>query len=92
MEEVVKFNDQEVKVITEDGKKLINLVHTARCCGLVIKERGRKERIAWKNRNGVYDKLKSIMGAITPNYKTEIEYILDEIDNADDRNTIYMSS
>lgn len=86
------FDGQEIKVITDEGKTLINLAHTAKCCGLINLDRG-TERISWKNRNGVSDKLKKIYGADAPQeVKAEIDFILDEIENTDDRNSIYMSS
>lgn len=41
MENIIKFEGQDVKVITEEGNVLINLVHTARCCGLTSIEKGK---------------------------------------------------
>ncbi|MCM8710504.1 hypothetical protein M2651_05625 [Clostridium sp. SYSU_GA19001] len=92
MSNIVLFEGQEVSIITDKGEKLINLAHTAKCCGLINLDRG-VERISWKNRNGVVDKLKKLYGADAPKkYQEEIQYILDEIENTDDRNSIYMSS
>lgn len=34
-EEIVLFEGNEVKVKTDKGEVLINLVHTAKCCGLI---------------------------------------------------------
>lgn len=90
-EQLVLFEGQEVKVKTDEGKTLINLVHTAKCCGL-IRTRNDNQLIRWDD---VKKKLKSICGSVessTPQYIDETQYILDEIDNADDRNAIYMSS
>lgn len=87
------FEGQEVKVKTNKGAILINLVHTAKCCGLNKFETrsGRTtESIRW---NRVKEKLQN---NILPNsdkvVAEEITYILDEIENTDDRNSIYMSS
>lgn len=88
------FEGQEVKVVTDEGNVLINLVSTAKVCGLTKTDNG-KEYVSWKTRGGVVDKLNKIRttGGNSPvKLKEEIDYILDEIDNIDDRNTIYMSS
>lgn len=85
MNEIKLFEGNEVKVKTDEGKTLINLVHVAKYCGLTYKDRN-IQRISWKNRNGVVDKVKKIYGANAP------QEILDEIENTDDRNTIYISS
>lgn len=44
MSNIVLFEGQEVSVITDKGEKLINLVHTAKACGLagVSTKAGRK--------------------------------------------------
>lgn len=89
MSNIVNFEGQEVSVITDKGEKLINLVHTAKCCGL-IKTDGGYERIRWEQ---VRSKLNLISGqSLDQRRSAEITYILDEIENTDDRNSIYMSS
>ena len=100
------FEGQEVKVTTDKGVKLINLAHTAKICGLIIRDNTRNtERIAWKGKGSVFDKLTKINESLSKSeceenasqincskYLQEITYILDEIENTDDRNSIYMSS
>lgn len=93
------FENNEVKVRTDEGNVLINLVHTAKCCGLTRKGNTGKFKIRW---DSVKTKLQSIYSGVitsTPQdvdnfqgIKNEIKYILDEIENTDDRNSIYMSS
>lgn len=89
------FEGQEVKVKTDKGNTLINLVHTAKCCGLNKFETrvGRTtESIRWKR---VKSKLELISNGdtnLSPKIQEEINYVLDEIENTDDRNSIYMSS
>jgi hypothetical protein len=92
-EQLVLFEGQEVKVKTDEGKTLINLVHTAKCCGLTTEGANGNLKIRWKTR-GITDKLNKILGCtdVHQQYQDEIKYILDEIENADDRNAIYMSS
>lgn len=91
---VEMFEDQEVKVKTDKGETLINLVSTAKVCGVVNYDNG-KNKIRWSN---IKAKLKSINATcsrdtkVSPQYIEELQYILDEIDNTDDRNSIYMSS
>jgi hypothetical protein len=49
--------------------------------------------VRWKGDRGVTGKLKIIMDTnVSEQKKQEIVSILDEIENADDRNSIYMSS
>lgn len=100
------FEGQEVKVTTDKGVKLINLAHTAKICGLIIRDNTRNtERIAWKGNRSISDKLSKIHESLEKSeceanasqincskYLQEITYILDEIENTDDRNSIYMSS
>ena len=87
------FEGQEIIIKTDKGNKLINLICTAKSCGLSKFETrvGRKtESIRWAR---VSEKLKIIYGANAPKeVKAEIQYILEEIENTDDRNSIYMSS
>jgi hypothetical protein len=85
------FESQEVKVKTDKGVTLINLASTARICGLTKNKNG-VIYIRWTDK-GIAEKLKIISSTnVESKYKTEIQYILDEIENADDRNLIYMSS
>lgn len=97
-EQIVLFEGNEVKVKTDKGETLINLVHTAKNCGLTRNGNTGKPKIRW---DSVKKKLKSIYGGVensTPQHNVpftvakEINYILDEIENTDDRNSIYMSS
>ena len=89
MNNIKLFEGQEVKVKTDKGNTLINLVHTAKCCGLIDTSKG-TEKIMWSRVKG------KLQNNILPNsdkvVADEITYILDEIENADDRNSIYMSS
>ena len=91
---IVNFEGQEVKVITNKGKVLINLVATANVCGLTREKRGKTE-VRWRNNGyGIVEKLTKLSSTkdLGQQYIQEIEYILDDIDNTDDRNSIYMSS
>lgn len=93
MKEIVQiFEGQEVKVKTDKGITMINLSHSARVCGLITIAKSGNEVVRWKSR-GVADKLNSIRCTdVQQQYIEEIDYILDEIENADDRNSIFMSS
>ncbi|WP_252241614.1 hypothetical protein [Clostridium sp. ZBS18] len=95
-EQLVLFEGNEVKVKTNKGETLINLVHTAKCCGLTKKNKNGKNIVNWKSGNSnVFKKLTTISRGgtnVPPQYIEEIKYILDEIENTDDRNSIYMSS
>jgi hypothetical protein len=92
-EQLVLFENEEVKVRTDQGETLINLVHTAKCCGLTTTGVNGNLKIRWKTK-GVTEKLNKLLGCtdVHQKYKDEIKYILDEIENADDRTQIFMSS
>ncbi|MBU3145760.1 hypothetical protein [Clostridium sp. CF012] len=86
------FEGQEVIIKTDKGNKLINLVSTAKSCGLV-RNRGKNQIIRWddvkKKLNHIFG---SVEGSTSKGVKAEITYILEEIENTDDRNQVYMSS
>ena len=90
---VKMFETKEVKV-SNDGNK-VNLVDIAKCCGLT-KKGGSGTLIAnWKSGNSnVVGKLSTILSGtnVPPQIEDEINNILIEIDEADDRNSIYVSS
>ncbi|WP_035293747.1 hypothetical protein [Clostridium sp. KNHs214] len=93
MNKITMFEGQEVKVKTDKGVTLINLVCTAKSCGLIgvsTKVGGKYEFVRWDR---IKEKLKLIgKNCVDKPSSKEIYYILDEIENTDDRNTIYMSS
>lgn len=88
------FEGQEVKVVTDQGVTMYNLANTAKCCGLT-KMKGDKVLVNWKGGNSnVSKKIHNILGGtnVSPQYIEEINNVLDEIENGDDRNSIYTSS
>lgn len=86
------FDGQEIKVITDEGKTLINLACTARVCGLIKIAKSGNQTVRWTDK-GVAEKLKIIHSTnVEHHIKEEIVFVLDEIENADDRNSIYISS
>lgn len=92
MNDIKIFEGQKVSVITNDGNKLINLVHVAKCCGLTRTANSGNEVVRWTSK-GITEKLTIIRATdVERKYMEEISYILDEIENTDDRNSIYMSS
>lgn len=93
MNKIVQFEGQEVKVITDEGKVLINLSATAKVCGMEQQNtRGNKTKVRWQR---VSERLLGISNKGTelePQFKQEIKLVLDEIENVEDRSTIYVSS
>ena len=87
------FETKEVKV--SNGGNKVNLVDIAKCCGLT-KKGGSGTLIAnWKSGNSnVVGKLNTILGGtnVPPQIEEEINNVLTEIDETDDRNSIYVSS
>ncbi|ACA54154.1 hypothetical protein FDC45_13120 [Clostridium botulinum] len=92
MSKITTFEGQEVRVKTDKGVTLINLVCTAKACGLTRIANSGNEVVRWTSK-GITEKLNLIRATdVERKYSEEIQYILDEIENTDDRNTIYMSS
>lgn len=94
MNDIKIFEGQEVRIKTNEGNTLINLVHVAKCCGLTRIAKSGNEVVQWKKGDhGVYGKLKKLRAQdCAQSVKEQIDYVLNEIDEADDRNTIYISS
>lgn len=87
--ELINFEGQDIRVKTDNGETLINLANTARVCGLT---RTDKEyiKVRWTD---IKNKLNLIgKNCMDELPSKEITYVLDEIENTDDRNSIYMSS
>ncbi|MGM9544782.1 MAG: hypothetical protein ACI3T9_07325, partial [Romboutsia timonensis] len=82
---VKMFETKEVKV-SNDGNK-VNLVDIAKCCGLIDTSKN-TEKVRW---NRVKDKLNLINNSANVG-ADEINNVLTEIDEANDRNSIYVSS
>jgi hypothetical protein len=91
LEKVLNFEGQEIKVKTNDGKTIYNLVHTAKGCGL-FRTKGNNKLVRWDDIKKKFNNIYCSIESSTPQYIEEIQYILDEIDNSDDRNSIYISS
>lgn len=93
MNQITKFEGQEIKVKTDKGVTLINLVCTARVCGLTKTNGSGNKVVRWKGDRGISGKLKNLLDTnVSEQIKTELKYVLSEIENTDDRNTIYMST
>lgn len=97
-EQLMLFENEEVKVKTDQEETLINLANTARVCGVTKVANSGNEIIKWKNgTKGVYGKLEKIRASLgctevhEQKYIEEIDYILNEIEETDDRNLIFMS-
>lgn len=91
LEKVLNFEGREIKVKTDNGIELFNLANSAKVCGLIQKKPNGTEIVKYPR---VKEKLNTILSGIqscTPQYIEEIQYILDEIENTDDRSSIYMS-
>ena len=98
LEKVLHFEGQEIKVITDKGVELFNLANSARVLGLTRPKTNGTLIITWKGNGSVYDKLNKILNTISsgaentvPQYIEELTNILEELENGDDRNSIYMS-
>lgn len=93
LEKIMEFEGQEIKVITDKGNELFNLVNSCKVLGLTRNRNGNL-LVRWKDgTSSVLNKLHNILSDqnLGTQYIDEINYILDEIENSDDRNSIYCS-
>lgn len=92
LEQVLQFEGQEIKVITDKGVELFNLANSARVLGITTNGSNGNLKIRWKTK-GISEKLLKIKECtdVHQQYIDEIDYILTEIEETDDRNSIYMS-
>ena len=97
LEKVLQFEGQEIKVITDKGVELFNLANSARVLGLTRPKTNGTLIITWKGNGSVYDKLNKILNTISsgaentvPQYIEELTNVLEELENGDDRKTIFV--
>ena len=91
---VREFGSKEVRWSNDDK---LNLVDVAKCLGITRVNNQGKEYVKWNNnkdRNNICGKLNYILSREgTPTQiKEEIEEVLFEIENGDNRNNIYISN
>lgn len=94
LERVLNFEGNEIKVKTSEGVELFNLANSAKVLGITKKDRNGNPLVSWKSGNNcVVNKLYNILDGpnVPPQYIDELNYILDEIENGDDRKIIYAS-
>ena len=95
LEKVLQFEGQDIKVITDKGVEMFNLANSAKVIGLTKKSGNGIETVNWKSGNSnVVSKLKSIYSVgtdVPPQYLEELKQILEDIDNVDDRKTLFVS-
>ena len=91
LEQVLQFEAQEIKVITDKGVELFNLANSARVLGLTQTKSNGSLKIRWTR---VKEKLNTIYSGIqnlTPQYIEELKQLLEDIEETDDRNSLYCS-
>lgn len=91
LEQVLQFEGQEIKVITDKGVELFNLANSARVLGLTQTKSNGSLKIRWTR---VKEKLNTIYSGIqnlTPQYIEELKQLLEDIEETDDRNSLYCS-
>ena len=92
LEKILQFEGQDIKVITDKGVEMFNLANSAKVLGLTTYGNNGNLKIRWKTK-GISEKLLKIKKCtdVHQQYLDEIDYILSEIEETDDRNSIYMS-
>lgn len=92
LEKILNFEGQEIKVKTDKGVELFNLSNSCRVLGITTYGSNGNEKIRWKTK-GVSEKLNKILECTDVHQENikEINYILNEIEETDDRNSIFAS-
>lgn len=93
LEKIMEFEGQEIKVITDKGEVLINLSNSAKVLGLTTVGTNGNLKIRWKTK-GVTEKINKLLQCTDVHqekYVKEMNYILNEIDESDDRTQIFCS-
>ena len=95
LERILNFEGQEVKVKTDKGIELFNLANSAMVLGITKKANSGKLIVNWKSgSNSILNKLNTIYSGGSnnpPQIIEEIEYVLSEIEETDDRKQIFIS-
>lgn len=87
---IMRWGEKDVRV--EQGSK-VNLVDVAKCCGLTKIANSGNEVVRWKgNETSIVGKLNSVVKNLPREFQEEVRKILIEIDESDDRNSIYVSN
>ena len=91
LEKILQFEGQDIKVITDKGVELFNLANSARVLGLTQTKSNGSLKIRWTR---VKEKLNTIYSGIqnlTPQHIEELKQLLEDIEETDDRNSLYCS-
>ena len=91
LEKILQFEGQDIKVITDKGVEMFNLANSARVLGLTQTKSNGSLKIRWTR---VKEKLNTIYSGIqnlTPQYIEELKQLLEDIEETDDRNSLYCS-
>ena len=87
---IMRWGEKDVRV---GGKNKVNLVDVAKCCGLTKIANSGNIVIRWKgSETSVVSKLKTVVKNLPREFQEEVQKILIEIDETDDRNSIYVSN
>ena len=86
------WNGKDVRIENAAERK-VNLVDVAKCCGLTKIANSGNEVVRWKgNETSIVGKLNSVVKNLPREFQEEVQKILIEIDESDDRNSIYVSN
>lgn len=91
LERILNFEGNEIKVVTDKGVKLFNLANSCRVLGLTQEKGNGTLIVRWAR---IKEKLNTILCGIqslTPQYIEELKQILQDIEETDDRNSLYVS-
>ena len=88
---IMRWEEKDVRV---GEKNKVNLVDVAKCCGLTKKSNSGENVVKWKNgrTDSVVGKLESVVQSVPREFQEEIQQVLIDIDEVEDRNTIYVSN
>ena len=91
LEKILNFEGQEIKVKTDKGIELFNLSNSCRVLGITRVKKNGTIIVRW---DSLKDRLSTIFSStnkLEPQYIDELKQLLDDIDETDDRNSLYCS-
>ena len=90
LEKVLQFEGQEIKVITDKGVEMFNLANSARVLGITRLKKN-TTIVRWDIIKNKLNTISSGTETMAPQYIEELKQLLEDIDETDDRNSLFCS-
>ena len=90
LERILNFEGQDIKVITDKGVELFNLANSARVLGITRLKKN-TTIVRWDIIKNKLNTISSGTETMAPQYIEELKQLLEDIDETDDRNSLFCS-